>query len=118
MSRPARGCAPHQPRRAAAWRAEVALLCLCRSFLQPRVRRDPVRLPGFASVVGERLLEVARVGSDVRDDESDEDGPAIERFLIEELSAPVLEFANRGFEIGWAARSFTVSLPLRLAVVA
>src|SRR5438477_10645838 len=62
--------------------------------LQPRVRRNPVRLPGLAAVVGERLLESNRVGRERRDDEADQDGASVERILAVELAAPVLELAE------------------------
>src|SRR5882672_1299759 len=55
---------------------------------------NKVWLPRLASVVGERLLKTMRIRRDVRPNNSDEDGSAIEWLLIEEFAAPILEFAD------------------------
>src|SRR4029079_18770664 len=65
------------------------------SVLDARVERNPVRLPRFAAVVGERLLEAAGAGGDAGDHELHEKRAAVERFLIVELAAAVAELADR-----------------------
>ena len=60
------------------------------------VYRDPVYFPVLAAVVRERLLETARIWSDIRYDESNKDGAAVQCFLGEKFAAPIVEFADGG----------------------
>src|SRR6266851_1238556 len=62
---------------------------------QSRVGCDPVHLPSLASIIGKCLLKAARIGSDVRYDKSNQDGPVIQGFLVIKLAASIFEFANR-----------------------
>src|SRR6187431_1431366 len=57
------------------------------------VMRDPVHFPGLAAVGGEGLLEVAGVFRDVGNDETHQDGPAVEGLLGVKLAAALAEFA-------------------------
>src|SRR5258705_8561340 len=57
-------CDPRLGKRASSVR-------LVRFIFHPRVCRDPVDLPGLASIVGERLFKAGRIRPDVRDDEQD-----------------------------------------------
>src|SRR5438445_10303684 len=68
---------------------------LARFVLHARVGRDPVELPGLATVVGKSLLEVAGVLRDIRDDEAHENRAAVQGVARIELAAAVLEFADR-----------------------
>src|SRR5690606_19003409 len=61
-----------------------------------RIDRDPVAYPRLAAVVGQRLLEAPRVRADLRDDEPDEDRPAIEGIRSIEHAASILELAIHG----------------------
>jgi hypothetical protein len=67
----------------------------------------PVLLPGFAPVVRKGLFEAAGRRGDVRDDEADQDGPAVDGLLIEELAPAVLEFADHGLAQGAAGAAGT-----------
>src|SRR5215469_5965873 len=66
--------------------------CVCHT----RVRSDPVHFPGLASVVGEGLLKSARIRSDVRNNETNEDSPVVECLLVKEFATSILELADRG----------------------
>src|SRR6202035_573922 len=83
-----------------------------RFIFHPRVGRDPVDLPGLASVVREGLLEMARRRSDVRDDEPHANGSAIQGLLIEELAASLLEFTDRGLAQGAVIGVGVIEAPL------
>src|SRR5258708_15639873 len=67
-----------------------------RFILDPYVCRDPVHFPSLAAVIRERLFKPARIRSDVRDNKSNKDGPAIQCFLIEKFAPTILEFTDRG----------------------
>ena len=62
--------------------------------LVPGLVRDPVDLPGLASVIRVGLLEVSRVRRDLRPDKSNIDSSALPQLLIVKLAAPILELAN------------------------
>src|SRR5262249_11125111 len=92
------------------WRARL--------LLDARVDGDPVHLPGPPAVIGVRLLEAARVRRDVGDHEAHEDGAAVERLLVVELAAAVLERADRRRAQGAGPDVGEVEAPLpRLGVV-
>ncbi len=55
----------------------------------PNVVRNPVDFPRLATIVRKRLLEMARIGRDLGDDESNKDGTTIQSLLIEEFATPV-----------------------------
>ena len=79
---------------------------------------DPVNLPGFASVVREGLLEMARIRSDIRYDKSNEYGPVIQGFLVIKLAASIFELANRGLGQRASAAAGKIKAPLtRLRIV-
>ncbi len=63
---------------------------------QPRVHRNPIHLPRFPTIIGEGLLKTAGIEGDVGYNKSDKDDSAVQRFVVEELAAPVLELPNRG----------------------
>src|SRR5262249_34305613 len=89
-----------------------------RLILEPCVCGDPVDLPGCAAVSGKGLLEMAGIRRDVRDDEANKDGPAIECFLVEELTTAVFEGADRGLAEDAATTVGKIQAPLmRLRVV-
>src|SRR5438477_8627829 len=85
---------------------------LARLVLDTGVRRNPVHFPRLATVVRERLLEAARVRRDVGDQEAHVDGPAIERLLVIELTAPVLELAGHRLTHGARADVREIEAPL------
>ena len=62
----------------------------------PGIARDPIHFPSFAAIIREGLFEAAGIGSDVGDNESNQNGSPIQRLLVEKLTAPVLELTNRG----------------------
>src|SRR6202012_942450 len=70
--------------------------CTLPPALDAGVHRNPVDFPGLAAVVREGLLEAARIGGNVRPDVPYQDAPAVDRLLVEELAAAVLEFAYGG----------------------
>lgn len=55
---------------------------------------DEIGLPGPAVIVGKGLFHAVKIGGDIRPHESNQDGPPVERFLVEEFSAAVLELAD------------------------
>src|SRR6266576_832327 len=67
---------------------------LVRFIVHPCVGRNPIHFPRLASILGECLFKTARLRSDIRYNEPNQDGPVIEGFLIEKLAAPVLEFSD------------------------
>src|SRR5580692_11541111 len=84
----------------------------------PGVVRDPIHFPGLAVVGGEGLLEVTRVGRDGGDHEADEDGAAVEGLLVQELAAPLLEFAHCRYAEATAPTARDIQTPLvRFGVV-
>lgn len=92
-------------------------VCGCSRRVQ-RANVDPVRLPGLAVVVGERLLELERGRRDVREHEAHEDRAAVVGFLIVELAATVTESADRRHAERAARAVRELGLPLmRLGVV-
>src|SRR6185369_66638 len=50
--------------------------------------------------------------SDVGDDEADQDRPAVQQLLVEELAAPVLELSDRRLAQGPAAATGKIETPL------
>lgn len=52
------------------------LLRLVRFTHDPGVGRDPIDFPGLASIIGECLLEMTPVRSDIRYDKTNKDGSA------------------------------------------
>ncbi len=64
------------------------------AHLTLRIRRNPVRFPGLATVAGKRLLEPAEVARLALDDEFHEDRAAVQRVLVVELAAAVPELAD------------------------
>src|SRR6266498_52501 len=66
------------------------------------VYRDPVHFPSLAPIVRECLFKAARIWSDVRHNESNKDGSAVECFLGEKLAAAIFELADRGWAQGTA----------------
>ena|SRR5216683_4266349 len=67
-----------------------------RFICHPCVGRDPVHFPSLASIVREGLLKTARIRRDVRYNEPNKDGSAIQCFLVVEFAASILELADRG----------------------
>src|SRR5262249_24462602 len=67
---------------------------------------------GFAAIIGECLLEVAGIWSDVRNHKSNQNCPAIQRFLVIELPASTIELANRRLAERTAANGREVQTPL------
>src|SRR4051794_15251429 len=66
-----------------------------RRLARSSIVRYPVQLPGLAAIGGKRLLEMNRILRDVRDDKSHQNCAPVERFLIIELPAAILEFTDR-----------------------
>jgi hypothetical protein len=77
-----------------------------------RIGRDPVDFPSLPAITRVRLLELDRVRSDARDDESNEDGPLVERVLAEELPASTLELPDRWYGHGTDADVGKMEAPL------
>ena len=65
-----------------------------RFIFHARIRRDPIDFPALASIFGERLLEPARIWSNVRPDISHQNGSTIKFFQIEKLTTAIPEFAD------------------------
>ena len=63
-------------------------------FFVTRQGSYKVWLPGSASIVRKRLLNMMRIWSDIRPDDSNEDRSIIECFLIEKLPPPILELTD------------------------
>ena len=55
---------------------------------------------------------MGRIRSDVGDDKSNENGAAMQRFLVEKLGAAIFEFANRGLAQRTAAAVGKIETPL------
>ena|SRR6266496_3748112 len=83
-----------------------------RFITHPRVCGNPIRFPCLTSVVRERLFKVARVGSDIRYHESNQNGAASECFLIEKFATSIFELANRGLAHAAAVAVGKVEAPL------
>jgi len=66
-----------------------------RLIFRPGVCRDPVHFPSLASIVREVLLKTARIRRDVRYNEPNKDGSALQCFLVVEFAASILELADR-----------------------
>src|SRR5260370_33024636 len=67
-----------------------------RFICQPCVCRDPVHFPSLASIVREGLFKTAGTRRDVRYNEPNKEGSAIQRFLVVEFPGSILELAHRG----------------------
>src|SRR5579864_7219523 len=65
------------------------------SVFRPCVRGNPVYFPRFAAIIRECLFKMAGIRGNVRDNESNKDGSAIQCFLVEKLTATILELADR-----------------------
>src|SRR6266852_6010311 len=65
-----------------------------RCFFLARECRDEIRLPSSAAVSGKRLFNVVGIWSNVRPDESNQDSTPVERFLVEQFTAAVVELAD------------------------
>lgn len=78
----------------------------------PRSGIDPVQLPRFASIVGEGLLITSRIGRVDGESKSNQNGPAIKRFLIVKLAAAVFELADHGHAEGTAIAAGEMEAPL------
>ena len=82
------------------------------------IGRDPVHLPSLSAIVRKRLLRTARIRSDLGDHKSNEDGSAIQCFLIEELATAINELADGGltqYAIGAVGRIEAPLVGLRIA---
>ena len=71
------------------------LLRPVRPVFRPCIYHDPVYFPGLAPIIRERLFKTAGSWGDVRNNKSNQDGAAIERILVEELSSSIFELADR-----------------------
>src|SRR5580704_9009505 len=80
----------------------------------PCLIRNPIHFPGLASIIGEGLLKVRRIRSDLRPDKSTQDGSTVRagRFRVKKLSASILEFADRGRPQGPAFAGGPIKAPL------
>src|SRR5258708_30770761 len=63
-------------------------------IVHPSLVCDPVDFPCLASIGRVGLFEMGRIRRDVRPDKSNIDGSALPEFLIVELAAAILEFAD------------------------
>jgi hypothetical protein len=99
--------APHE-RQFRMW----AVLSLARIIVRPGVYRDPVHFPILTSILREGLFKAARIRSDVRDNKSNKDGPAIQWFLIVKLTASIFEFADGGLAQDAAIAICKIEAPL------
>ena len=82
-----------------------------------RICCDPIHFPGFA-ILREGLLKAPRIGSVRRDHKSNQDRPAVKRFLIEEFATSILEFTDGGLAQGPAFAIGEIQAPLvRLWIV-
>jgi hypothetical protein len=82
------------------------------SFRRASIGCDPVHFPGLAAVIGEGLLEVTRIRSDIGDDEADQDGAAVECFLVDEFAPSILELADCRNAQNAAAAAGDIQAPL------
>src|SRR5260370_10315158 len=94
-------------------------LCLPRTSMRfiifvfhPRVCRDPVDFPSLTSVFRKRLFKAARIRGDVRDNKSNENGAAVQCFLVDKLTASIVEFADRGLTQRTAVTVGKIEAPL------
>src|ERR1700731_2467575 len=80
----------------------------------PCLIRNPIHFPSLASILGEGLLEVRRIRSDLRPNKSTQDGSTIRAgwFRVEKLPASILEFADRGRPQGPAFAGSPIEAPL------
>lgn len=62
----------------------------------PRVCRHPVDFPSLASIFRKRLFKAARIRGDVRYHKSNKNRSPVQCFLVEKLTPPILELADRG----------------------
>jgi len=83
-----------------------------RFVFHPRVCRDPVDFPSPASIFRKRLLKAARIRGDVGYYKSNEDGSAVQCFLVEKLAASIFEFADRGLTQRTAVTVGKIEAPL------
>jgi len=77
-----------------------------------RIGVDPVHLPGLAAIGGEGLFRAPGVRRHRREDESNQDRSAIERFLVVKLTAAVLELADHRLAQGAGIAAGEVQAPL------
>src|ERR1700730_4239883 len=87
---------------------------LVRFIFHPRLIRNPVDFPGFASIIRERLFKVGRILGDVRPSKSNQDRSTVRArwFHVEKLAASILEFADRGRSHGTAFARGPIEAPL------
>src|SRR5215471_19696174 len=90
----------------------AALVALVGSIFHSRVYRDPVHLPDLAPIVRECLLKSARVGSNVRNNESNKDSSAIKHLLVIKLAAPIFKGADCGLAQTTALAVGEIKTPL------
>src|SRR6266567_8336388 len=85
-----------------------------RFILHPRLVCNPIDFPSLAAIIGERLLKVGRIRSDIGPDKSNQDGSAIRArwFRTEKLAASILEFSDRGRPEGSALTCGPIEAPL------
>ncbi len=83
-----------------------------RFICQPCVCRDPVHFPSLASIVREGLFKTAGTRRDVRYNEPNKDGSAIQCFLVVEFAASILELADRGLAQGAVVAVGKIEAPL------
>src|SRR5258708_21772138 len=76
------------------------------------VGRDPVYFPSPASIVREGLLKTAGIRRDVRYNEPNKDGSAIQCFLVVEFAASILELTDRGLAQGAVVAVGKIEAPL------
>src|SRR5260370_26650006 len=83
-----------------------------RFIFHPCVRRDPVHFPSLASIIRERLFKMARIRSDVRNNNSNKDGSAIQCFRFEKLDTSMPEVAHPGLAQGTTVPAGKITAPL------
>src|SRR5713226_6048577 len=76
------------------------------------VCRDPVHFPGLASIVREGLFKTAGIRRDVRYNEPNKGGSAIQCFLVVEFAASILELADCGLAQGAVVAVGKIEAPL------
>src|SRR6266852_5905391 len=76
------------------------------------VCRDPVHFPSLASIVREGLFKTAGIRRDVRYNEPNKDGSAIQGFLIVKFAASIFELADRGLAQGAVVAVGKIEAPL------
>src|SRR5258708_28358648 len=83
-----------------------------RLVIRPRERHHPIGLPGLGAVAGEGLFKAGGIRSDGGEAVASENGFAAERFLIEKLAAPILEFADHRLRQDTVGAARPIETPL------